>query len=57
MRTYKGHIVFAVGSACKQRLNCAYPCNPAGPAFESKHPHLPRNEYLFTNRASAADPS
>lgn len=57
MRTCMDHILTAVGLVCKQRLNCVYPCNPAGPAFDSKHPHLPRNEDLLANPSSAADRS
>lgn len=55
MRVYMSHIFFAVGSAHKPGYNCVHSRSLAGPAFHNKHPHLPRNEELPANVASAAD--
>lgn len=57
MRVHRSHFFYAVSWAHKSRLNCVYPCNPAGPAFDSKHPHLPRNEDLRANIPLAVDVS
>ena len=55
MKTLTGHLLCAVASASKRKLNCAYPCNPVRPAPENKHPHLPRNEDLPAPIVFAAD--
>lgn len=55
MRVWMSYILFAVGSARKPGCNCVHSRNLAGPAFNNKHPHLPRNEELPAHGALAAD--
>lgn len=57
METCIGDLLSAIGTAPHRRMNCAFPCNPARPALENKHPHLPRNEDLPPPIASAAEMS